>query len=144
MIRHKIAVGVVAVLAMSASAVFAHCGGCGPAAKAEPAKEVVKGTVKSVDAAKNSIVVTVGEGDAAKDVTLRVCPKAKVGIDGKAAKLADVKAGAAVKLCQVKSKRKGDMVAVCIAVGEGACPGKCGGACKCGDGPCKCGGGGCK
>jgi len=47
------------------------------------------GTVKSVDAAKGTLVVTV-EG---KDVDVKTTDKTEVTIDGKAGKLADVKAG---------------------------------------------------
>lgn len=145
MVRHKITLSVVAaiaIVAMGSSAVFAHCGKCCPAPEARPAKELVKGTVKSVDAEKNSVTVTVGEGDEAKDVTVRVCPKAKIAVDGKLAKLADVKAGSALRLCQVKSERKGDMVAVCITVGDGPCARQCGESCEGGGGACKVGGGG--
>lgn len=89
-------------------------------------KGMMAATVKSVDAKALRIVLTVGEGEEAKELAIRVCPCAKITVDGKKAKLADVKAGVAARVRQVKSKRKGDMVVVCIKVGEGACSGKCG------------------
>jgi biopolymer transport protein ExbD len=54
----------------------------------------VSGKIKSVDAEKSSITVTVGEEDKAYTVN----DGAKISIDGKDGKLADLKAGMNVKL----------------------------------------------
>lgn len=63
------------------------------------------GTVKSVDAAKDSITLTATKGDSSVDRTFAVAKDATVKIDGREAKLADVKAGvhAHVKLGDDKS-----------------------------------------
>jgi len=107
------AVAVVALLGMATS--VAYCGSCG--AKPKPKVPTCIGIVKSVDAAARQIVLTTGEGDSAKDVTMKVCPKAKVLVDGKKATLADVKTGAKAKACHNK-----DMVCVRIVVGAASCP----------------------
>ena len=97
-----------------------HAGeGSPPAGK--PKVTCLVATIKSVDSDARTIVLTTGEGNEAKDVTLKVCPRAKILIDGKAATLADVKAGATTRVCHIKTE-KGDLVAVRIAVGAGTCP----------------------
>ncbi|MBM4040298.1 MAG: hypothetical protein FJ290_17465 [Planctomycetes bacterium] len=112
-----IVVAVVAMLWLLAPAGMANCGNC-PGDKPKP--PTVDGTVKGVNAEARTLVLTVGSGDEAKDVTMKVCPKAKIVIDGKDATLADVKAGAKAKVTHVKTD-SGDLVAVNIAVGE-CCP----------------------
>ncbi len=101
------AVAVVAMLGLVASAAWAHCGKCGP----KPTVTTITGAVKSVDATARSLVLTTGEGDSAKDVTLKVCPKAKIVVNGKTATLADLKAGVKVQVCHK------NLVAVRITVG---------------------------
>jgi len=94
----------------------AHCNAkAGAACKVE--MECVKGKLKSIDAEACSAVVTVGEGEGAKDVTVKVCPKAKVKINGEEKALADVKAGDEVCLCCTKTK-DGALVARRVVVGE--------------------------
>lgn len=127
---------VMAALVLLPALAYSHCGRCGSATEKKPTSpkpkgERVAGTVKSIDAAKGTMVLLVGEGEAAKEVTMKVCPHATVMVDGKEAKLADVKAGTAVATCHVKSK-SGTVVAKCIMVGDTT---KC--ECKgCGDGKC--------
>lgn len=111
------AVAMVAVLGLVASIGLADCGKCGE----KPKVTCLAGAVKSVDAKAQTIVLTTGKGEEAKDVTLKVCPKAKITIDGKDAKLADVNAGAAARVCHIKNK-KGDLVAVRLVVGAAGCP----------------------
>jgi len=53
----------------------------------------LEGTIKSIDAAKNSLTVTGKDG---KDVAVTVEKDAKITLDGKAAKLSDLKAGQSV------------------------------------------------
>jgi hypothetical protein len=55
----------------------------------------LSGTVKSVDAAKKSAVVTGADG---KEHTVTWDDKTEVTVDGKAGKAGDVKAGAKVKV----------------------------------------------
>ena len=71
---------VVLVFALAAKASFANCGTCGKSA----------GAVKAVDADGKKITVT-KEGD--KDVVVTVADDAKITINDKEAKLADIKAG---------------------------------------------------
>ena len=111
------------VVGLAATSVLANCGGCGPKKAAKVT--CVSGTVKSLCTHSRTLVLTVGTGDKAKAVSLKVCPKVKVSVDGKDAKLEAIKAGAAVKVCHNK-----DLVAVKIAVGGAACgksEGGCGG-----------------
>jgi hypothetical protein len=82
----------------------------------KPKVTTVDGTVKSVSAEPRTLVLTIGSGDEAKDITMKVCPKAKILVDGKEATLADVKAGAKAKVCHIKTD-SGDLVAVRIAIG---------------------------
>jgi len=56
------------------------------------------GTVKSVDADKGSITVTATKGDTSVDRTFSVAKDAAVSIDGRGAKLSDVKAGVHVNV----------------------------------------------
>ncbi len=62
------------------------------------APPTARGVVKAVDAAKGSITVTVGVKGDARDVTYEVEKGAAVRVDGKEAKLADVKPGTPVEL----------------------------------------------
>ena len=123
-----------AALVLVPSLAYSNCGGCGPEKKPSCQKDKgdrVAGTIKSVDAAAGSMVLLVGEGDAAKEVTMKVCKRCKVMVDGKEGKLADVKAGTAVNTCQMKTKQ-GVVIAKCIMIGDTT---KC--ECKgCGDGKC--------
>jgi RNA polymerase sigma factor (sigma-70 family) len=63
------------------------------------------GTVKNVQADKSSITITATKGDQSIDRTFDVAKEVKVVLDGKEAKLADVKAGVkvTVKLAEDKS-----------------------------------------
>ena len=118
-------VGMAAVIGLLASEVRAGCGNCGPgcakkcdaAAAKKPEVTCAAGAIKSVEDGK--LVLTTDKGD----VTLKVCPKAKIKIDGKDAKASDLKVGAAAKVCQVQSK-KGDTVTIRVAVGGPCCPPK--------------------
>ena len=126
--------GVVVLGTMALVALLVSNGLAGPGCTKESCgreccKEAMAVTLKSIDAKALRIVVVTGEGEEAKETSIRVCPAAKIMVDGKSTKLAVLKAGVAAKICQVKSKRKGDMVVVCIKVGKGSCSGKCGG-CK--------------
>jgi hypothetical protein len=56
------------------------------------------GVIKSVDAARSSVTVTLGAKDNAKDITYEVEKKAPVLIDGKEGKLADLKEGSPIHL----------------------------------------------
>jgi hypothetical protein len=94
-----------------------HCKGKEGKAAAKQEHECVKGQLKSVDAKESKVVVTVGEGEAAKDVTLSVCPKAKIVINGEEKTLADVKAGEQVCLCVMKNA-KGEQIARRVMVGK--------------------------
>ena len=62
-------------------------------------------------------VLTTGSGDEAKDVSMKVCPKATITVAGKEAKLADVKAGAAAAIKLGEPMKCGTKVAVGITVG---------------------------
>jgi len=103
-------------------------------AAAKPKHECVKGVVKSVDAKESKVVVTTGEGDAAKDVTLSVCPKAKIVVNDEEKTLADVKAGEQVCLCVTKND-KGEQIARRVMAGkcEKAEAGQCGKGKACSD-----------
>ena len=57
-----------------------------------------QGVVKSVDAAKNSITVTVGAKNNATDVTYEVEKGATIALDGKEAKLTDLKPNTPIEL----------------------------------------------
>lgn len=61
----------------------------------------LEGTIKSVDAAKSSLTVTDKGG---KDVTVSVNKDAKITLDGKAAKLSDLKAGQHVTVTHEANK----------------------------------------
>lgn len=62
------------------------------------ASPALSAPLKSVDADKNTITITVGPRGAKEDKTLKVAKEAKIVIDGKDAKLGDLKAGAPVGL----------------------------------------------
>lgn len=112
--RKAIVLAVVAVALMGLLAVdaWAGCGSCGP----KSGDAALTGTVKSLCTDSNTLVLTTGSGDSAKDVKLNVCSKGtKVVIDGKAAKLADVKTGAKVKVGH-KHTKKG-LFATSITIG---------------------------
>jgi biopolymer transport protein ExbD len=59
------------------------------------------GTIKKVDGEKSTLVVT---GKDNKDVTVTVIKDAKITLDGKAAKLADLKEGMTVKVTHEDNK----------------------------------------
>ena len=61
----------------------------------------LEGTVKKVDADKSTVVVTDKDK---KDVTVTVNKDAKITLDGKKAKLADLKEGQAVKVTHEDNK----------------------------------------
>jgi biopolymer transport protein ExbD len=61
----------------------------------------VKGTIKKVDADKSSLVVTDKDK---KDVTVTVNKDAKITLDGKEAKFADLKEGQTVKVTEEDAK----------------------------------------
>jgi hypothetical protein len=106
-----VALAMLGMVVLAGTAVWAGCGSCGP-------KEchALEGTIKSVDAEARTIVLTTGSGDDAKDVTMKVCPKATITVAGKEAKLADVKAGVAATIKPGKPMKCGTKVAVGIAV----------------------------
>lgn len=111
-----IALAAVAVVALVAVNAWAGCGTCGP----KSSDPVIAGTVKSLCTHSNTLVLTTGTGDKAKDVTLKVCPKnTKVVIGGKAAKLTDVKVGAAATLGH-KHAKKGGLFCTSITIGGGS------------------------
>jgi len=116
-------VALVAVVGFLAAESWAGCGNCGPAKKCSAAKSCVAGTVKSACTSSGKIVLTTGKREAAKDVAIKVCPKAKITIDGKTATLCAIKAGSAAKVCTVKAKC-GSLVATRVAVGGDCCPKK--------------------
>ena len=90
---------------------------------AEQKTESVTGTIKRVCVKSRSLVLTVGTEKNAKDVTMKVCPKAKIQIDGKEVKLDAVKAGATATAQTGQTKMKdGTPVAVCLTIGKGTCP----------------------
>jgi hypothetical protein len=95
-----VAVAAAALLCLAATAGLANCGNC-PGDKPKPA--TVEGTIKSLDADARTLVLTTGSGDEAKDTTMKVCPKCKIIVDGKEAKLSDVKAGAKAKVSHIKT-----------------------------------------
>lgn len=114
----------VAAVALFAPMALAQCGAKPAEATCQkPKLQCLAGTVKSVDAAKRDLVVTVGTGRDAKAVALKVCPKANIQLDAKAAKLDAVKPGVAAKLCTITTD-KGVQVAVAITLGKGECPNK--------------------
>ena len=87
----------------------------------KPAKPDVKKaggfsvTFKSVDADKGTITVTATKGDTSVDRTIPLAKDAKVSIDGKEAKLADLKAGIRI------SVKLGDDKTTAVVIGsEGA------------------------
>ena len=116
-------VALVAVVGFLAAESWAGCGNCGPAKKCSAKKTCVAGTVKSACAKSGKIVLTTGKGEAAKEVAIKVCPKAKITIGGKTATLCALKAGSSAKVCTVKTK-SGSVVATRIAVGGSCCPKK--------------------
>jgi hypothetical protein len=59
---------------------------------------VFSGTVKSVDAAAGAVTITATKGDQKVERTFAVAKNVKVAIDGKEAKLADLKAGTRVSV----------------------------------------------
>ena len=61
----------------------------------------MKGTIKKVDADKSSLVVTDKDK---KDVTVTVNKDAKITLDGKEAKFADLKEGQTVKVTEEDAK----------------------------------------
>lgn len=65
---------------------------------ASAAERQIQGIVKSVDAEKSTLTVTVKKGGAEKDETLDVVKKAKVTINGEAAALKDVRRGQRVSV----------------------------------------------
>ena len=113
--RRLVLIAVVAVVfvGLAGTAVLAHCGNC-PGDK--PKVTTLSGEVKSVNAESRELVLSVASGESTRDVALKVCPKAKILVDGKEATLADVKAGVKAKVCHTKTD-SGDLVAVRIAVG---------------------------
>jgi RNA polymerase sigma factor (sigma-70 family) len=58
----------------------------------------ISAPLKSVDAAKNSITITIGTRATKQDKTLTVAKDAKITVDGKDARLADLKEGAVLSL----------------------------------------------
>jgi hypothetical protein len=106
-----VAVVLFAMVAVAGTAVWAGCGSCGGDHSHD-----LKGTIKSVDAEARTLVLTTGSGDDAKDVSMKVCPKAKITVAGKEAKLADVKAGVAATIKPGKPMKCGTKVAVGITV----------------------------
>lgn len=68
------------------------------------AAETAKGKIKSVTADKEQFVLTDTNG---KDLTFHVDPKAKISLNDKAGKLADLKAGDEV---EIKYEKKGDQM----------------------------------
>jgi hypothetical protein len=62
------------------------------------AAPTAQGVVKSVDAEKNAITITVGAKDKATDVTHEIEKGATIALDGKEAKLTDLKPGAQIQL----------------------------------------------
>lgn len=62
------------------------------------AAPTAQGVVKSVDAEKNSITITMGEKDKATDVTHEIENGATIALDGKEAKLTDLKPGTQIQL----------------------------------------------
>ena len=97
----------VAVIGFVASTDSAYGVKCG-------AKSTVTGKIKSVK--DGTLVLTTIKCGEAKDVTMKVCPKAKITINGKTATLADLKAGTTAQVSQVTTK-SGDLAAVAITVG---------------------------
>ncbi|HXG09666.1 MAG TPA: hypothetical protein VNK04_07745 [Gemmataceae bacterium] len=61
----------------------------------------LEGTIKKVDSNKSTVVVT---GKDKKDVTVTVNKDAKITLDGKKAKLADLKEGQTVKVTHEDNK----------------------------------------
>jgi len=108
-----VAVVMALVVGLAGTAVWAGCGNCGPK---KPAHTHIAGTVKTIDAAARKIVLTIGSGDKAKDVSMAVCPKAKITVAGKEAKLADVKAGVSATITPGAPLKCGTKVAVSIEV----------------------------
>lgn len=70
-----------------------------------------KGTIKSVDADKSTIVVTVGD----KDMTYTVAKDTKITVAGKDVKLGDLKKDAKVT---VTYKKDGDKIVVSAITGS--------------------------
>ncbi|MBM4034478.1 MAG: FecR domain-containing protein [Planctomycetes bacterium] len=90
-----------------------------PPSKKPPARELdvspAVGTLKSVDAKARTIVLTVGEGDEARGLPMRVCPRAVIRLNGKDATLADVRHGAKVRVVFNKAKNE-ERIAVRLEV----------------------------
>jgi RNA polymerase sigma factor (sigma-70 family) len=72
------------------------------------------GTLKSIDAEKGTITVTATKGDTSVDRTFPIAKDAKVSIDGKEGKLADLKAGIRVGV------KLGDDKTTAVAIGSEA------------------------
>ena len=119
----------VAAVTLCAPLAFAQCSKSQADSCQASKLQCLDGKVKSLDAKTRAAVITVGKDKEAKDVKLTVCPKAKIQVDGKAAKLDAVKVGTAVKLCTVKSEKAG-LIAIAVTIGKGDCPNKakCSGA----------------
>ena len=101
-------VAMVAVIGFVASIDSVQGAKCG-------AKTTVTGKIKSVKDGTLVITTTCG---GAKDVTMKVCPKAKITINGKTAKLADLKTGTVAQVSQVKTDS--GLATVAITVGKAA------------------------
>ena len=101
---------------------------CVPEKNAEPPKPPEKppakqpdamclaGTIKGLDIKTRTIVVATGEGVDAREVTMRVCPRASIKVRGKDATLAELKEGVDVRVFHTKTKN-GDLLAVRIVAG---------------------------
>jgi RNA polymerase sigma factor (sigma-70 family) len=90
-----------------------------PAKPDKPAGDVKKspafsGTLKVIDTAKQSITITVTKGDASIDRDFSLARDIRVVVDGKEAKLADLKVGAKV------SVKLGDDKTTVVAIATGA------------------------
>ncbi len=98
-----------------ALAALALCADGSFAQKKKPADPTASGVVKSVDAAAGTLTLAgqkIKTGGEAPDQTLTLAKDAKLTIDGKEAKLADVKAGASASLTLTEDKKGATAVSV--------------------------------
>jgi Cu/Ag efflux protein CusF len=100
------ALAITMLIALGAKS-FANCGTCGKCC----------GTVKAVDVDGKKITCTVKAGDTEKEIVCTVPDDAKITLDGKEAKLADLKAGDKVD-CDCEKKDDAQVIKTITATRE--------------------------
>jgi len=105
-----VAVALALAVGLAATTVWAGCGSCGP----KHEHETLAGTVKSVDTSAGKLVLSIvccPKSKTCKDVSVALTENAKVTLDGKEAKLADLQAKDTVKATIETTQKCGTKVA---------------------------------